>query len=205
MRLRLDIFNETLVLKVEQEVSPRGVLVLDAGFKKLIRTTEVQWIFVDFSKAHMPPESVELAKKTAVERDDAQIQRLFLVGNIAGVCAYIDMDQALKECPAPEAKRLVIKLQYEEQIRELKAALAELAAAIQANPAAQSVEQMKQENLKLRTVLAIMEKEVSEASKQPDPKLIKAATPKLLAELQLVELQLVKDEILGILKELGVL
>src|SRR5689334_23272192 len=102
MRLKLEIFQEVLVLTVEQAVSPRGVAVLNAGFDKLAQQ-KVQWIFVDLTGAVVPPESASLAIESRPQpAPGGPIKRIFFVGSVPGLCEFDSLDAALSACPAKE-------------------------------------------------------------------------------------------------------
>jgi hypothetical protein len=197
MRLRLEIFKEVLVLTVEQEVSPRGVLVLNAGFAKLAQT-DVQWIFVDLTRAEVGPVSARMAMETQAQRHLPSIKKVFFVGSVPGLCEFDTMDKALDACAAPEAAVLKEKVRIESEVRVLRARKAEMQAE-QSGASAGKRERLalEAENRQLKRIRTSMLKEIDAC--------IKAAQPgsQETASAIVDEMEKVRDEVLKALREGG--
>ena len=187
MRLRLQIFQESLILTVEQTVSPRSVEVLNAGYGKLYKM-EVQWIFVDLSRAEVQAESARLALETRPKpAPDSAVKKIFFIGNVPGLCEFDSMEAAFSACTSKEAELLKEKTVLEREIQAMRLKKGQLEEDFAKNNGQRPQSfALIGENRQLKRILEAMVREITMTVKSGESVKARASDPATESEFETV-------------------
>lgn len=122
MRIKIDLFLETVLLQVQQEVTERSVAVLWAGLKKYVKP-EVKWIFADFSQAEFDRSGLQALKNTlekGIENSHPNAAKLVIIGSYSDVCRYPTLIEALASHPIAEGALFMEKISLQDELEKLK-------------------------------------------------------------------------------------
>jgi hypothetical protein len=125
MKLKLEVFTETVLLSVSGDLHARNAQVLSAGLQRIL-SLQVPYVFIDLTQASIPDDTLPLiqqVKSTFKSESNNRSESkggLYLIGKDKRVCDFQYFFQAAGECPSSETASLIEKLQLESELQSLK-------------------------------------------------------------------------------------
>ena len=121
MKLKLEVFKEVAILKVNEQLTCAEIDLLRVGFRR-ITTLKIKWIIVNLIDAHFDETVVAyfLKFKNEFEKD---LKELLLVGTSQILCPYKTLHDALLQCErtgSTETRFLTEKVELEDTLKELE-------------------------------------------------------------------------------------
>lgn len=122
MRLKIDVYQETILLVVSQDVTARSLVVLAAGLKKHVKPP-VRWLYVDFRQSTLSNEMrkslKQLCTTLTLEGPLASI-KLILVGAGPEISPYSTIEEAVLAHPSSESEQFLQRLKLDAELQSLQ-------------------------------------------------------------------------------------